>query len=153
MIKLLFLGGNVHPNPGPQTHKCVCNISLKRITKHQTSILCNYIKHWVHLKCFKITTKDYNNSWCCTFYSTFTHRAQTNTTSPKNFLKVLQLNANYIRNKTDKIQLIIKNTRAEVITIQESKFQSISQNTKLSDFTPIRTDHIHKQGGSLLTYI
>ena len=46
---------------------------------------------------------------------------QTNTTSPKNHLKVLHLNANGICNITDEIQLLIKNTQANIITIQETK--------------------------------
>ena len=44
-IIFLLLGGDIHPNPGPQTHKCVCDICLKPITKHQTSILYSYTKH------------------------------------------------------------------------------------------------------------
>ena len=76
MIRLLLLGGNIHPNPEPQTYQLVCDICLKPMTKHQTSILCNYTKHWVHLKCSQITTKDDNNSWYCTLPSTFKHRIQ-----------------------------------------------------------------------------
>ena len=90
------------------------------------------MKHWVHLKCSQITTKDYNNSWYCTLHSTFKHRTQTNTTSSKNFLKVLQLNANGIHNKKDEIELLMKNTQADVIAMQESKLKSIPQNTKHS---------------------
>ena len=45
MIRLLLLGGEIHPNPGPQAPKWVCDICLKPITKHQTSILCYYTKH------------------------------------------------------------------------------------------------------------
>ena len=85
----------------------------------------------MHLKCSQITTKDYNNSWYCTLHRTFTHRTQTNLTSPKNFFKVLQLNANGNCNKTDEIQLLIKNTQADVITIQETKLNQ-SHNTKHS---------------------
>ena len=51
----------------------------------------------------------------------FNHRTQTNITSPKNFLKVMQLNANDICNKPDEIQVLIKNTLADIITIQETK--------------------------------
>ena len=130
MIRLLLFGGNIHPNPGPQTHKWVCDICLKPIIKHQASILCNYTKHWVHLKSSQIITRDYNKPLYCTFHCTFNHKTQTNTTSPKNFVKVLQLNANNICNKTDELQLIIKNTRADVITIQRDKTQLIPQNTK-----------------------
>ena len=92
MIRLLLLGGNINPNPGSQTHKWVGDICLKPITKHQTSIFCNYTKHWVHLKCSQITTKNYNNSWYCTLRSTFNHRTQMNTTShQKTFSKFCNL--------------------------------------------------------------
>ena len=74
------------------------------------------------------------------------------TTSPKNFLKVLQLNANGICNKTDEIQLLIKNTQ-DVITIQETKLNQSHKIPNISHFTPIQTDCIHKQGRGLLTYI
>ena len=150
MIRLLLLGANIHPNPGPQTHKWVCDIRFKPIIKHQTSILCNYTKCWVHLKYFLITTKNYNNSWYCTLHSTFNHKTQTNTTSLKNFLKVLQLNANGICNKTDEIQLLIKNTQADVITIQETKLNQSHKTPNISHFAPIKTDHTHKQGGDIL---
>ena len=90
----------------------------------------------------QITTKDYNNSWCCTFHSNFKHRTQTNTTSPKNF-KVLQFNANDICNKTDEIQLLIKNTQTDVITIQGTKLNESHKIPNIPHFTSIRTDHIH----------
>ena len=64
------------------------------------------------------TTKDCSNSCYCTVHSTFNRRTQTITRSAKNFLKVLQFNANGIRNKKDEIQLLIKNTQADVITLQ-----------------------------------
>ena len=65
---MLSLKTGIYPKPGPQTHICVktwttntYDICLKLITKHQISILCNYKKHWMHLKCSQIT-KDYRNS-------------------------------------------------------------------------------------------
>ena len=45
----------------------------------------------------------------------------TNISSPKNFLKVLQLNASNICHKTEEIQLLIENKQMDVITMQESK--------------------------------
>ena len=77
LVLLLLLGGDIHPNPGPQTHPniwvCdiwVCDICHKPITKRQVSVLCNYTKHWVHLKCTQITAKDHNKSWCCMLHNT-----------------------------------------------------------------------------------
>ena len=75
-----------------------------------------------------------------------------NTTSPKNFVKVLQLNANGIRNKIDEIQLLIKNTQTDVITIQETKFNQSHKTPNIPQLTPIRTDCTHKQKRDLLTY-
>ena len=135
MIRLLLLGGDIHLNPGPQTHIWVSDICLKPITKHQTSVLCNYIHKAFNLKCSKITAKDYNNSWYCTLHSTFKNRTQTNTTLPKNFLKVLQLNANGICNKTDEIQLLIKNTQADVITMQKTKLNQSHKTPNIPQFT------------------
>ena len=86
-------------------------------------------------------------------YRIFNHRTQMNTTSLKNFLKVLQFNANGIRNKTDEIQLFIKNTQADVIIIQEAKPNHSHKTTNVPQFTSIRTYRTHKQGGGLLTYI
>ena len=53
---------------------------------------------------------------------------------------------------TDEIQLLIKNTQADVIRIQETKLNQSHKTPKISQFTPIRTDYTHKRGG-LLTYI
>ena len=71
-----------------------------------------------------------------------------NTTSPKNFLKVVQLDANKICNKTDEIQLLIKNTQANVNNTRD-KTQSIPRRLNIPQFTPIRTDCTHKQEGLL----
>ena len=48
--------GDMHPNLGPQTHKWVCDICLKLITKHETSILYNYTN--LGFKFSRITTND-----------------------------------------------------------------------------------------------
>ena len=95
----------------------------------------------------------YNNLWYCTLHSTFKHRTQIITTSSKNFFKVLQLNSNGIRNKTDEIQLLNKNTQADVITIQETKLNQSHKTPNISQFIPIRTECTHKKGGGLLIYI
>ena len=49
----------------------------------------------------------------------FTHRTQINTTSPKNFLKVLPHTADVVCNKTDEIQIFIENVQADFITKQD----------------------------------
>ena len=78
--------------------------------------------------------------------SQFLLLGKVNATSPKNFFKFLQFNANGIRNKTDEIQLLIKNTQAETKLNQSHKIPNISH------FTPIKTTRTHKQEGGFLTY-
>ena len=51
------------------------------------------------------------------------------------------------------IQLLIKNSQAEIITIQETKLNQSHKTPNIPHFTPIRTDYTHKQGGGLLSYI
>ena len=55
-------------------------------------------------------------------------------------------------NRTDEIQLLIKNTQAD-ITIQETKLNQSHKTPNIPHFTPIRTGRAHKQEGGLLTYI
>ena len=78
-----------------------------------------------------------------TLHSTFKHRTQTNTTSSKNFLKVLQFNTNNINNKPGEIQILIKNTQADVIITQESKLNQSHKTPNTPHFTSIRTDWTH----------
>ena len=55
--------------------------------------------------------------------------------------------------KQIKIQLFIKNTQADVMTIEETKLNQSHKTQNIPHFIPIRTDHTNKQGGGLLTYI
>ena len=75
-----------------------------------------------------------------------------NQTPTKYFLKVLQLKANGICNKREKIQLLIENTKVDIITIKVSKLNQSHKMPNISHFTPLRTNHTCKQGGGLLTY-
>ena len=72
-------------------------------------------------------TKDYNSSWCynsCyTLQSTFNCKIQANTTSPKNFIKALQLIAKGIHNKTDEIQGDPKKNRTNTNFIKSYQHQ------------------------------
>ena len=138
--------------PKPRT----TNIQIGLWSKHN-------IKHLFYVTTQSIGSKEQRkiithnkalqHSWYCTLHSTFNHRTQTNTTSPKNFLKVLQLNANNICRKTDEIQLLIQNTHADVIAILEIKLNQSHKTPNIPHFTPIRTDCTYKQGGGLLTCI
>ena len=153
MIRLLLLGGNIHPNPGPQTHKWVCDICLKLIIKHLFYELYKTLGAFKRLpnnnKGLQQLTHDIVH-----FTALFNRRTQTNTNP---LFKVLQLNSNGIHNKTNETQLLIKSTQADVTTIQETKLNKSYKTPKIPHFTPIRTNRYtrreeDKQGG-LLIYI
>ena len=68
-------------------------------------------------------------------------------------IKILQLNANGIRNTVQELKHLIHTTQPDIITIQESKLTSASRTSQIPHFTAIRTSRKHKQGGGLITYI
>ena len=39
---------------------CSCSICLKRVFDSQRGILCDCCKHWVHLRCTKVSYNEYN---------------------------------------------------------------------------------------------
>ena len=128
LIFLLLLGGDIHPNPGPHTHthNYSCN------TGHKAPSLLN-----THTTISKPTST----------------RKHTNPMSKMNTFKILQFNANGIRNKVNELQLLTERTNADIITIQESKLQPNHKTPNIHNYTTIRTDRQHKQGGGLLTFV
>ena len=49
--------------------------------------------------------------------------------------------------------MLIHNTQADVITIQETKLTPKAKTPKVHNFTTVRTDRLHKLGGWLITLI
>ena len=68
-------------------------------------------------------------------------------------LKILQINLNGISNKIKELELLIHDTKADIITIQETKLTSNSKTPKINNYTEIRKDRTYNKGGGLLTYI
>ena len=61
-------------------------------------------------------------------------------------LIILQVNINGIKNKLEKLNLLIHDTHAHIITIQETKVTPKTNTPKLPNFTTVRTDRLHKAG-------
>ena len=64
---LLYLAGNLHPNPGPLRYPC--SVCFKNVTSQGTSYLCTRCSHWVHSRCSGLrNVADYHraNGWICT---------------------------------------------------------------------------------------
>ena len=68
-------------------------------------------------------------------------------------LIILQVNINGINNKLEELKTLIKNTHADIITIQETKLTSKSNTPKVPTYATVRADRPHKSGGGLITLI
>ena len=53
----------------------------------------------------------------------------------------------------EEFKLLIHDTHADIITIQETKFTPKSKTPKIHNFTAVRTDRLHEAGGGLITII
>ena len=91
-------------------------------------------------------TKDYHG----TASATQTHRPSSK--SERNLI-ILQVNINGLRNKLEELKLLIHDTHADIITIQETKLTPKAKTPKIHNFTSVRTDRLHKAGGGLITLI
>ena len=68
-------------------------------------------------------------------------------------LIIQQVNINGLRNKLEELKLLIHDTHADIITIQETKLTPKAKTPKIHNFTAVRTDRLHKAGGGLITLI
>ena len=132
---LLTKAWDVESNPG-------LDLDLTFVTnKQQTSIRC-INKHWVHLKSTQIKQRQFKADWRCTIHpptqivtTTPTHNIQP---KDKNIV-ILQININGIRNKIS----ATKKPRTQHLT----RYHHRTRKLKHQNYTTIRTDREHKQGG------
>ena len=68
-------------------------------------------------------------------------------------LIILQVNINGIKNKLEELKLLIHDTHADSITLQETKLTPKANTPKVHNFTTVRADRLHKAGGGLITLI
>ena len=68
-------------------------------------------------------------------------------------LIILQVYINGINNKLEELKLLIHDTHADIITIQETKLTPKTKTPKLHNFPTVRTDRLHKAGGGFITLI
>ena len=66
---------------------------------------------------------------------------------------VLQLNANGIGNKLTELEVVLERNKVKVAVIQESKLSLKSKNPCIQNYTTVRKDRSHGQGGGLLIFI
>ena len=91
-------------------------------------------------------TKDYHRT-------TTTTQAHRPSSKSERTLIILQVNLNGIKNKLEELKLLIHDTHADIITIQETKHTLKAKTPKVHNFTTVRTDRVHNAGGGLITFI
>ena len=67
ILMLLFISGDIHPNPGPIDH---CSVCSRRVTWGNRLIQCTNCSLWVHLFCSGLSPTDFRkislgHSWTC----------------------------------------------------------------------------------------
>ena len=141
-----------HPDPTPalpspsHPHTFTAHTHATQTTVHASqSPQQPHARHSVLRQPHK-QTKDYHR----TTNTTQTHRPSSK--SEINLI-ILQVNINGLRNKLEELKLLIHDTHADIITIQETKLTPKAKTPKIHNFTSVRTDRLHKAGGGLITLI
>ena len=75
-----------------------------------------------------------------------------NSKSERNLI-ILQVNISVIKYKLEAFKLLIHDTHADIITIQETKLTPITNTHKLHKLTTVRANSLHKPGGGIITLI
>ena len=73
--------------------------------------------------------------------------------SDESTFNVLQLNANGIGNKLTELEVVVERSKVKVAVIHESKLSPKSKNSCIQNYTTVRKDCSHGQGGGLLIFI
>ena len=166
LLKLLQLSGDVHRNPGPAT-KYPGPVYTRNVTSRGVSYKCTKCYGWVHAKCSGIlNAAQYQRKkidWTCDACSaplsqqspppTRSLAPPTKQISDDSTFNVLQLNANGIGNKLTELEVVLERNKVKVAVIQQSKLPPKSENPCIQNYTPVRKDRSHGQGGGLLIFI
>ena len=90
-----------------------------------------------------------------TKYGHMTTQAQAQRPSSKSErnLIILQVNIHGIKNKLEELKLLIHDTHADIVTIQETKLAPKAKTSKVHNFSTVCADGLHKAGGWLITLI
>ena len=164
-LMLLQMSGDVHPNPGPAT-KYPCPVCTRNVTSRGVSYKCTKCYGWVHAKCSGIlNAAQYwrKGDWTCDAClapqsqqsppPTRSPTPPTKQISDDSTFNVLQLNANGIGNKLTELEVVLERNKVKVAVIQESKLSPKSKNPCIQNYTTVRKDRSHGQGGGLLIFI
>ena len=130
--------------------------------RHPRTLTLSQHTHMQHKQQYMHHSHRNNHTHNIGYYDNLTNRPRTTTglltphkhssKSERNLI-ILQVNINGLRNKLEVLKLLIHDTHADIITIQETKLTPKAKTPKIHNFTLVRTDRLHKAGGGLITLI
>ena len=129
--------------------------------RHPHTLTLSQHTHMQHKQQYMHHSHRNNRTHNIGYYDNLTNRPRTTTgllthrpssKSERNLI-ILQVNINGLRNKLEELKLLIHDTHADIITIQETKLTPKAKTQKIHNFTSVRTDRLHKAGGGLITLI
>ena len=142
------------PHPDPHQH-----------CRHPRTLTLSQHTHMQHKQQYMHHSHRNNRTHNIGHYDNLTNRPRTTTglltphkhtgqaVKNERNLIILQVNINGLRNKLEELKLLIHDTHAAIITIQETKLTPKAKTPKIHSFTSVRTDRLHKAGGGLITLI
>ena len=153
------------PNPDPAA-KYPCPVCTRNVTSRGVSCRCTRCSGWVHAKCSGILNAAQYRRKCdetCDTCSaqpsqqspppTLSPAPPTKQISDDSTFNVLQLNANGIGNTMTELGVVMGRNKVKVTVIHESKLSPKSKNPCIQNYTMVRKDHPHCQGGGLQIFI
>jgi endonuclease/exonuclease/phosphatase (EEP) superfamily protein YafD len=148
---LIALSGDVETNPGPITRE---NEGAESSAQTPTATLSPTMPK---LQRFDETPIKKCRNTPPKLIKTKTAK-QIDTTSKKYKYKqpqltILQLNANGIRNKIKELKILADESKADIITIQETKLIETNRTPQLEGYATVRQDRKIDKGGGIITFI
>ena len=149
--------------------KFPCPVCARNVSRG-VSYKCNRCSGWVHTKCSGLlNAAQYRRKsyWSCDTCSAISSQQSlpptpsppqspapsTEQISDDSTFNVLQLNANRIRNGLTELGVVLEGNKVKVAVIHESKLSPKSKKPCIWNYTTVRKDRTHGQGGGLLILI
>ena len=129
--------------------------------RHPRTLTLSQHTHMQHKQQYMHHSHHNNRTHNIVYYDNLTNRQRTTNTTQTHRpnskteinLIILQVNINGLRKKLEELKLLIHDTHADIITIQETKLNPKAKTPKIHNFTAVRTHRLHKAGGGLITLI
>ena len=150
LLQMLLIIAGIETNPGPK-RVWDCTVCKNKIDERKEwSVKCNSCKLWLHWDCSELGSHGrWSRSFigqCCRSPPVPKTVATISATSVTTTLKILQLNANGLRNKIDNIIDYLEQNKIGIAAIQESHLNEKSSLKVAQPYTILRSDRPSSRG-------